>query len=85
MAITHEQLTEAADYLRGTPKSADDAIEALELDIDDGELSSQLLDVDLELCGHCDWWHEVHELQHHPADECGYCDQCREELGIEDE
>lgn len=85
MAITQEQLTDAAEYLRGSCKSADDAVIALELDIDEGELCSQLLDVDIELCGHCNWWHEVHELQYHADDECGYCEQCREELGIEDE
>lgn len=83
MTIEREKLEQASEYLRGTCKSIWDAIEACGLgDVDEGVLEAELLEVDTELCVHCDWWHEVCELEFSDEHNGGLCEQCREELGI---
>lgn len=83
--ITSEKLNEVAEYLQGTANSLGDALETFSLDIDEGVLQEKLLDVDVEICGHCYWWHEVCELEHSEEHGCGHCEQCREELGLDDQ
>lgn len=85
MAIDHEKLVELGEYLKGSCKSIGDGIEALELgdDIDESQLEADLLDVEVELCVACHWWHEVCDLEFVENENGGMCDQCREEHGIE--
>lgn len=82
-ALTTEQLDEAADYLRGTCKDVGAAAEMLGIEVDETELQERLLEVDLELCVGCHWWHEVCELEFCEDEGGGLCDDCREERGIE--
>lgn len=83
--ISREKLNEVGEYLQGTAKSLGDALETFSLDMDEGVLQQMLLDVDVEICGNCDWWHEVCELEHSEEHGCGHCQPCREELGLESE
>ena len=83
MTIERDKLEQAGEYLRGTCKSIGDAIQAFELgEVDESALEAELLEVDIELCVHCGWWHEVCELEFSDEHNGGLCEQCREELGI---
>ena len=86
MKLDREQLEKVGEYLRGTCKSTGDAIVALELSdaIDESELEADLLEVDVELCVGCNWWHEVCELEFVEICNGGLCDDCREEQEVED-
>lgn len=83
-ALTPEQLDEAADYLRGTCKDVGDAADMLGIEVDETELQERLLDVELELCVGCHWWHDVCDLEFVEQEGGGLCDDCREERGIDD-
>lgn len=85
MKIEREQLERIGEYLRGTSRSVADAVSALELgdDVDENQLEADLLDVETELCVHCNWWHEVCELQYSAEHGGGLCEQCCNELGVE--
>lgn len=87
MAIEQAILEQIGEFLRGTCKSVQDAINSLELgdDIDESQLEGDLLNADTEMCGQCNWWHEVCELTYNNEHGCGLCDDCRDELGIADE
>lgn len=78
-ALTTEQLDEAADYLRGTCKDVGAAAEMLGIEVDETALQERLLEVDLELCVGCHWWHEVCELEFVEDEGGGLCDDCRNE------
>jgi len=82
-ALTTAQLDEAADYLRGTCKDVGAAAEMLGIEVDETELQERLLEVELELCVGCHWWHDVCELEFDEDEGGGLCDDCREERGIE--
>ena len=84
MSIEREQLEQIGEYLRGTCKSVGDAVVALELgdDVDESQLEASLLEAEIELCVHCNWWHEVCELQYSEEHGGGLCEQCCEELGV---
>ena len=82
MSISDELLREVGEYLRGSCKSTSDAIEHFELDIEEGILENRLLDVDIEICVNCDWWHEVYELEYVEEEGGGVCEDCREQMGI---
>lgn len=83
-ALTTEQLDEAADYLRGTCKDVSDAADMLGIEVDETELQERLLEVELELCVGCHWWHDVCDLEFVEQEGGGLCDDCREERGIDD-
>ncbi len=85
MSIERDKLEEIGDYLRGSCKSLSEAITAFNLDegTDESQLEADLLDVEIELCVNCHWWHEVHELQYSEENSGGVCEQCCDELGIE--
>ncbi|WP_338924856.1 hypothetical protein V0M98_35135 (plasmid) [Pseudomonas silesiensis] len=85
MTLEREQLEEIGEYLRGTCKSVGDAVQALALDegLDETQLQVDLLEVDTEICVHCDWWHEPSALQYNESHGGGLCEQCCEEVGVE--
>lgn len=85
MKIEREKLEQVGEYLRGSCKSVGDAIQALDLDedLDESQLQADLLEVDTEICAHCDWWHEVSSLQYSEKHGGGLCQQCCEELEVE--
>lgn len=83
MCIDVEKLAEVGQYLQGSCKSTLEAIEHFELNIEEGVLEQRLLDVDVEICVNCHWWHEVCELEFVEDENGGVCEQCRESLGIE--
>ncbi|WP_408601503.1 hypothetical protein [Pseudomonas sp. PLMAX] len=83
--ISREKINEVAEYLQGTAKSLGDALETFSLEMDEGALQQALLEADVEICGQCDWWHEVCELEYSEEHGCGHCQPCREELGLESE
>jgi hypothetical protein len=82
--IDDKTLSEVAQYLEGTCQSTQDAIDRFALDVEDGILEQRLLDVSIEICVNCDWWHEVSDLEYIESENGGVCTQCREQLGIED-
>ncbi|MDU8350952.1 hypothetical protein RYA05_03475 [Pseudomonas syringae pv. actinidiae] len=85
MVIEREVLEQVGEFLRGSCKSVGDAVEALGLgdSVDESDLEGQLLEVETELCVHCNWWHEVCELQYSEKDGGGLCQQCCDDLGVE--
>ena len=83
MNIDDETLAEVGQYLQGSCKSTLDAIEHFGLSIEEGLLEQRLLDVEVEICVNCHWWHEVCELEYVEDESGGVCEQCRESLGIE--
>lgn len=85
MKIEREKLEQIGEYLRGSCKTIGDAVEALELGdgVDESQLEADLLDVETELCVHCNWWHEVCDLQYSEENGGGLCEQCCEALGVD--
>lgn len=71
-----------ADYLDGTCKSIVEACQALELD-EGFDWDDALLDVNVERCSQCEWWHESCMLTAVEARNGFFCDQCLDDLGIE--
>jgi hypothetical protein len=87
MAVTQSELEELGDFLRGTCRTVEEGLEACGLADKEGmndsaEFESLLLDVDIELCVHCHWWHEVCELTFNENQGGGLCDDCLDELGL---
>lgn len=78
MRLNHEDLQELADYLRGTAYSIQEGLDACGIDGFDDDIEEQLLEVDCERCQVCDWWYECCELASDDEDECGICEDCRE-------
>lgn len=78
--LTDAEKRKLADKLLGTCDSTEAALEYLELDADfDADAAEDgLLDLNVERCKGCDWWHESGELAGERDGEPGYCDQCRE-------
>lgn len=75
---TAEQMRVVAEYIQGTCKSVDQAFEACgfgDLNTDDAE--DDLLTYDVEMCGVCNWWCEVCELEWDEQAGHGVCDDCR--------
>lgn len=60
--ITKAQLQAAKHDLLGTCERLSFYIERKELDVSEAELEDALLDVNIEPCQDCDWWHESGEL-----------------------
>lgn len=87
MAIDELRLNQVSEYLLGTCKTLDDAIQAFDLEdeVSQEALEDALLNVDTEICVHCNWWHEVSELEYFEEHDGGLCEQCREELGLNDD
>lgn len=85
MPLNDQQLADCREYLLGSCKDTGDAIAAFNLEdhIDETQLQEQLLDVDVEICVQCNWWHEVFELQHSESHGGGLCEDCCETEGIE--
>jgi hypothetical protein len=71
-----------AEYLDGTCRTIVEACQAL--DLDEGvDWDDALLDLNVERCSHCDWWHESCMLTHVEEKNGFFCDQCLDELGVE--
>ena len=84
MPLEREQLVQIAEGLTGTCKSLGEVLDALEIEADEGVVQNDLLDVNVEICVACDWWHDVSDLEYIEKFGGGLCEQCREEHGIED-
>lgn len=77
MRLTLEQSRELGDRLIGTAKSVYSVLESMGLEPDDFEdIEDSLLDVNVELCPDCDWWHESDDLVDCNGDPVS-CEQCR--------
>lgn len=77
--LSRERLEGIAHDLEGTCETLGAYIERHDLDMADDELEDQLLDVSLELCLGCGWWHRSSDLIGEDDSNPGYCDQCRED------
>lgn len=84
--LSSGDLQRLAEELQGTADSIETALERLDIDADDvsvDDIEDQLLEVSLERCQGCDWWHESNELAPDPETEddddslYGYCADCR--------
>jgi len=72
---------DAADF-QGTCASNSEIADAL--GIAESDVEDKMLDINLERCGLCDWWHESCELEFDESKGFGCCEQCAPELhGIE--
>lgn len=77
--LSFDAVWDVAHYLLGTCNSAANAIDHFELEADQDELEDRLLDINVELCKGCNWWHESCMLI---CDDGGnaLCEQCAPEL-----
>lgn len=81
--LTDEQVYQVSEFLMGTCKDEEDALNALGIEyIDPNTVEDQMLDVSTERCVHCNWWHESGILTHCQEHGGGLCDHCCEELGV---
>ncbi len=78
-------INDVCEFMQGSCKSLGEAIDTFDLDVEEHVLEDALLSNDVEICVHCHWWHEVCELVYNQDSGGGLCDDCREELGIEDD
>lgn len=74
--MTDAQRDRLADHIRGTCKTVGAALESLDMDIDESVAEDKLLDVNVECCKGCGWWHDSFELDHEKDGDVGYCSQC---------
>jgi len=65
-----------ADYLEGTCKPIESAIDKFNLNCEPDDVEEAMLDENLERCHYCDWWMESSELVDESGEVVG-CDQCR--------
>lgn len=75
-------IVKMAEYLDGTCKSIIEACEALGLD-EGHDWDDAMLDLNVERCSGCDWWHESCMLTEVPEKNGFFCDQCLNDLGVE--
>ncbi len=80
--LTDEQMEEIKDRLNGTCQTVQSVLAMLDLEGHDDEVNDRLQDApnDIELCGGCEWWHSVSELEFSEEDQAGFCSQCKPEL-----
>jgi hypothetical protein len=62
MPIELTELRKVGEWLLGTMNSIHGAIEYFGLDIDSSDLEDRLLDINVECCYGCGWWHESGEF-----------------------
>lgn len=82
--LSETDLQRLGEYLAGTANTIDDGIRVLELEVEDESvLEAELLDVEVQHCNNCGWWHEVCEMEYVASEEEAFCDQFIEALGLE--
>ncbi len=77
MLDRREEIELMWEFLDGTCHSIPVACEATGLpEYDDWE--DRLLDINVEACSCCGWWHESCMLNYHESTGKSFCDQCNE-------
>jgi hypothetical protein len=81
---TPSEITEIADYLRGSCRTMSEGIEAVlgDKQIDEDDAAVRVQDVgEIELCDGCGWWCETSEMHDGVCDDCApdTCPECGEE------
>lgn len=86
--ISRTLLENVGRWLLGTLNTIEGAIEHFDLAyLDPSDIEDQLLDINVERCQGCGWWHESGDLTPDPEEEgndeelTGYCIDCRKERG----
>jgi hypothetical protein len=74
--MTHEDLVRLGNRLVGTCDSVETACEQLGLPVP-ADPEDAMLNVNVERCSVCDWWHESFDLAGGDDEEDGICQGCR--------
>lgn len=76
MSLSDADKRRLADKLLGTCDSVDSAIEFFEIDTDAHAATDGLLDLNVEACKGCGWWHNSYDLENEWEGDVGYCADC---------
>ena len=71
--MVDDTVQEMVEYLKGSCNSMEHALDLFEIP-DNREMIAITIEEQIELCEHCEWWHEVDEM--HDMDGDRVCDDC---------
>jgi hypothetical protein len=71
-------------HLEGTAKSIMIACDEIGIE-EDPDWDDKLLDINIERCVGCEWWHESCMLEYVESRGGGFCDQCLKDEGLADD
>jgi hypothetical protein len=83
--ITDDEISKIGETLNGTCKEIYHALESLgmeHIDWAEDNVEGRLLDVEVERCVQCEWWHSVCELMFVEEHDGGLCQQCCDSEGL---